>query len=78
MSSSRIGFGLVDEQPEHALAPGRSPDRTRVGFVDAFVDEFDQLVVVSADAERPVVGVDEFAWRCARWCAGWRRDPGRR
>ena len=53
--------GVVDEDTEHTPARRQGADRAPGVFVDAFVDEFDQLVVVPADAERPVLGVDEFA-----------------
>ena len=54
------GFGSSISTPSTPRPSGRCPIVARVVFVDAFVDELDELVTVAAHAERAVPGVDEL------------------
>ena len=54
------GFGVVDQDTEHAAALGEMPDLLAHLLVDALVDEFDEFVVVAAHAQRSVMGVDQL------------------
>ena len=51
---------VVDECSKHALALRQVPDHVPGRLVDAFVDEFDEMVALAADTEGAVAGVDEF------------------
>ncbi len=55
-----MGLRVVDQHAEHAAPLGQMADLLAHLFVDAFVDELDQFVVVPAHAQRPVPGVDEL------------------
>ena len=52
--------GLVDEHAQHAATLRQVADLFAGGLVDAFVDELDQFVVLSAHSERSVPGVDQI------------------
>jgi hypothetical protein len=54
------GFGLVDEYAQYAAALWQMTDQLTGFLVDSFVDELDQLVTLSAHAQRPESRVDEF------------------
>ena len=60
MLSRRIGFGSSISTPSTPRPSGSRPILRSRLFVDAFVDELDQLVVVAAHAERPVLGVHQL------------------
>ena len=60
MLSSRIGVGSSMSTPSTPRPCGRGPICSRVVFVDAFVDELDEFVIVAAHAQRAVAGVDQL------------------
>ena len=54
------GFGIVDQHAENAAPFGQMADLLAHLFVDAFVDELDQFMVVPAHTQRPIPGVYEL------------------
>ena len=54
------GFGLVDKQSKYTTSFGQMTDQITGPLVDAFVDELDQLVPLSAHTQRTESGIDEF------------------
>ena len=54
------GFWVVDQHAENAQPLGQVADLRAHLFIDAFVDELDKFMVVPADTERPVLGIDEL------------------
>ena len=61
MLSSRMGFGSSIRTPSTPRPSGRCPIRSRTDSSMPFVDEFDQFVVVSANAEgTDLLGVDQL------------------
>ena len=55
-----MGLGSSIRTPSTPRPSGRCPIFSRICLVDALVDEFDQLVVVAAHAQRSVTGVDQL------------------
>lgn len=54
------GFGLVDKHSKYAASFGQMTDQFTGPLVDAFVDELDQLVPLSAYTQRTESGIHEF------------------